>query len=326
MSAANDPSVGDGAGLEAPKAELEQLPSASPEDTGAVGKVGRELSNLLEAPDVRDSPPGDEPGNPELGEALGVELSTRVERALGGAVPEELQRELAALVTLIPDTLECLGAEQLQMLRSAVRALLGEKPNFTYARELKGVLQRAIHEKKSPLRLSLWQKESPAILVVMGLGFFAYFIAPLALFVVPKLLHWGGRTAAMGVVVEDLVLITIVGALGSVTSIMVRLQDFDMRYSGRYNNKPGILVLFGFFKPIIGMFFALFCFSLINAGLLPTLVVPEEKEIYFFITVAFLAGFSERFAGDIIAEVEKRTGPPASDAVQQDTAPQKDKT
>jgi hypothetical protein len=305
--------------------EPEPLPSAAA-GTSAVSKAAQGLSNALVGADTRDNPFGDEPGNPELADALGAELATRVERALSGNVPEELQQELAALVTLIPDTLERLGAEQLQMLRSAVRALLGEKPNFTYARELKGVLQRSINEKKSPLRLSLWQKESPAILVVMGLGFFAYFAAPLALFVMPKLMYWSGRTPDMGVTVEDLVLITIIGALGSVTSIMVRLQDFDTRYSGRYNNKPGILVLYGFFKPIIGMFFALFCFALLNAGLVPAVVVPEDKKVYFFITIAFLAGFSERFAGDIIAQVEKRASPAASDTGYQDTDPQKDKT
>jgi hypothetical protein len=54
--------------------------------------------------------------------------------------------------------------------------------------------------------------------------------------------------------------------------------------------------------------------------------VPEDKKVYFFITIAFLAGFSERFAGDIIAQVEKRASPAASDIDYQDTVPQKDKT
>jgi hypothetical protein len=318
MSAASEPTAGTVAVPKDPTRELEQPPSAATE-TNVVSKAAQELATLppASAADPRTNPFGNEPGNPELGDALGVELATRVEHALAGAVPEELQQELAGLVTLIPDTLEQLGPEQLQMLRSAVRALLGEKPNFTYARELRGVLQKSIQEKKSPLRLSLWQKESPAILVVIGLGLFAYLVAPLALFVVPRLMRWGGRTSAMGLVVEDLVLITIIGALGSVTSIMARLQDFDTRYTGQYNNKPGILVLFGFFKPIIGMFFALFCYALLKAGLLPALVLPEEKAVYFYGTIAFIAGFSERFAGDIIAQVEKRASAVASDPVYQ---------
>jgi hypothetical protein len=245
------------------------------------------------------------PGSPELADALGAELAARVDQTLAGEVSKELQQELAALVTLIPGTLEHLRLEQRQLLRSAVRALLGEKPNFTYARELKVVLQKALKDKTSPLRLSLWQRESPAILVVIGLGLFAYFAAPLALWVMPRLMRWGGRTTAMGVGIEDLVLITIVGALGSVTSIMVRLQDFDARTTA----KPGALVLFGFFKPIIGMFFALFCYALFNAGLLPAVVIPPEKAIYFYITLAFITGFSERFAGDIISQAQQRALP-----------------
>jgi hypothetical protein len=305
MSVTSEPTAAPVTASEAPKPALEPSPSAAESNT--VSPAAQELANTLASSPNPNAPPlGNTSGQPELGAALGVELATRVQQALGGAVPEELQRELAALVMLIPDTVDRLDSEQLQMLRSAVRALLGEKPNYTYARELKGLLQRSVSDKKSPLRLSLWQKESPAILVVLGLGLFAYFAAPLALFVMPRMLRWGGRTSVLSMMIEDLVLITIVGALGSVTSIMVRIQDFDTE-TARYANKPGILVLYGFFKPLIGMFFALFCFALLNAGLLPAVVLPEGKQTYFFITIAFLAGFSERFARDLLSQVEKRT-------------------
>ncbi|HEX8441622.1 hypothetical protein [Archangium sp.] len=303
MSTANDLTVGSVSGPNEPK-----------DDASAVQKAAEGLAtlppaaNTLVVSDAHTNP--FEQGQPaqggaELAEALGAELAARVDQALSGEVSKELQQELAALVTLIPGTLEHLGPDRLQLLRSAVRALLGKKPNFTYAQELKGVLQKALREKTSPLRLSLWQKESPSILVVIGLGLFAYCAAPLALWVMPKLMHWGGRTSGEGTMsIEDLVLITIIGALGSVTSIMVRLQDFD----ARTNVKPGVLVLFGFFKPIIGMFFALFSYTLFNANLLPV-QIPTGKEIYFYMTLAFITGFSERFAGDIIAQVQKRTLP-----------------
>ncbi len=325
MRAANDPTVGSEAGPTEPKQEPVQQPSTA-EDASAVQKVTQGLTTLPPAPtaseealppetpntlvvsDARTNPfePGQpERGGAELADALGAELAARVDHALSGEVSKELQQELAALVTLIPGTREHLGSEQLQLLRSAVRALLGEKPNFTYARELKGVLQKSIRDKTSPLRLSLWQRESPSILVVIGLGLFAYLVAPLALWVMPRLIQWGGRSPGAGLSIEDLVLITVIGALGSVTSIMVRLQDFD----ARANIKPGVLVLFGFFKPIIGMFFALFSYTLFNAGLLPAVQIPEGKDIYFYMTLAFITGFSERFAGDIISQVQQRALP-----------------
>jgi hypothetical protein len=309
MSTANDSSLGTPAGTNAPPGEPEPRPSSTAEaETTAVRKVAQGLSTLPPATDPFAPGQGERQERPELEDALGTELATRVEQVLAGEVEQELQQELAALVMLIPNTLGQLQSEQLQMLRSAVRALLGTKPNYTYARELKGVLQKAIREENSPLRLSHWQRASPAILVVVGLGLFAYFAAPAALYAIPRLMHWGGRTMAMGMLVEDLVLITIIGALGSVTSIMVRLQDFN----AQYGEKPGALVLFGFFKPIIGMFFALFCYALFNAGLVPAVVPPEGKAIYFYITIAFVAGFSERFAGDLISQVEKRPLPELS--------------
>ncbi|HEX8821183.1 MAG TPA: hypothetical protein VF794_14735 [Archangium sp.] len=300
MSTANEPTPNGVATANEPGLE----PAPGPAEANTVQKLAQGLSTLPMA----TNPFGSGQASPELDSALGTELATRVEQVLAGEVAQELQQELAELVMLIPNTMGQLGPTQLQMLRSAVRALLGAKPNFTYARELKEVLKKAIREENSPLRLSHWQRASPAILVVMGLGLFAYFVAPMALWAIPKLMHWGGRTMAMGLLVEDLVLITIVGALGSVTSIMVRLQDFNSRYS----EKPGALVLFGFFKPLIGMFFALFCYGLLNAGLVPAVVVPEGKAIYFYITIAFIAGFSERFAGDLISQVEKRALPDTS--------------
>jgi hypothetical protein len=316
MSAANDPTVGSAAGPTEPQQEPVQkaaqgLTTLLPAPTASEGVTPAEPANTLVVSDASTNPfePGQpNPGGTELAGALGTELAARVERALSGEISQELQQDLAALVTLIPDTLEHLGAEQLQLLRSAVRALLGEKPNFAYARELKGVLHKSIREKTSPLRLTLWQRESPSILVVIGLGLFAYCAAPLALSVLPRLMRWGGRTTAMGLGIEDLVLITVIGALGSVTSIMVRLQDFDARTT----SKPGALVIFGFFKPIIGMFFALFSYTLFNAGLLPAVKIPEGKDIYFYMTLAFITGFSERFAGDIISQVQQRTLPGAA--------------
>ncbi len=316
MSTVNGSSPGGEAPSNAPLGEPEPRPSSTPDtEMNTVRKAAQGLATLPPATDpfATGQQEGQQP--PELEGALGKELAARVEQVLAGELEQELQQELAELVKLIPETVGQLRLEQLQMLRSAVRALLGTKPNFTYARELKGVLQKAIKQENSPLRLSHWQRASPAILVVMGLGLFAYFAAPAALYALPKLMHWSGRTMAMGVVVEDLVLITIIGALGSVTSIMVRLQDFNAQHS----EKPGALVLFGFFKPIIGMFFALFAYALFNAGLVPAVVPPEGKAIYFYITIAFMAGFSERFAADLISQVEKK---PLSET----SAPQGDKS
>jgi hypothetical protein len=262
---------------------LSTLPSASPAPVEALSLPGQE-------------------DRPDLGRALGAELASTLERKLAAELPQELQRELAELVAMIPRALKYLGPESLQMLRSAMRALLGDTPNFAYARELKHALNKSLRQKTSPLRLSLLEADSPSMLVVLGLGCFAYVAAPLALWGMPQLMRWGGRQTAMGWPIEDLVLITIVGALGSVTSIMVRLQELEsMR-----GHKPPVLILFGFFKPIIGMFFALFFYAALNSGLIPALVIPDGKELFFFLTIAFLAGFSERFAGDLLARVEHR--------------------
>jgi hypothetical protein len=63
------------------------------------------------------------------------------------------------------------------------------------------------------------------------------------------------------------------------------------------------LFLTGFFKPVVGISFALFVFAVISSGLLPVAVNPEKSR-YFFAALSFVAGFSERFARDVVVKTE----------------------
>lgn len=83
-----------------------------------------------------------------------------------------------------------------------------------------------------------------------------------------------------------------IGAHGSALSIVVRLRDFSKR-------QPPMMAFFtGLFKPFIGMSFAQLSYSLLKSGLLP-ISVPQSMWLY--ISVGFLAGFSERLAKDLVA-------------------------
>ena len=104
----------------------------------------------------------------------------------------------------------------------------------------------------------------------------------------------------MGVLISMVELVTFAGALGSIISIMVRIQDF----SSMRNVHPSILFFIGFFKPMIGMAFALFLFAAINSGIIPVTVDPES-EVFFFAALSFVAGFSERFVRDMIEKTEE---------------------
>lgn len=116
------------------------------------------------------------------------------------------------------------------------------------------------------------------------------------------------------------------GSLGSITSILTRLNEYkdeEKNYEG--NALP---VTIGFVKPLIGGFLGLFIFCLFNSSLSPgDIMVPisssenevqeaeennhpltddeiELRYIYNIFVICFVAGFSERWAKDIISQVK----------------------
>jgi hypothetical protein len=102
-----------------------------------------------------------------------------------------------------------------------------------------------------------------------------------------------------------LLLSAIAGSTGSIVSIMLRLDQYR---NPKY--KETLLPLFiGAFKPAIGAFFGIFVFALISSTLLPiTISKDETKPInrwLAFLAIAFVVGFSERLANDVVSQVEQ---------------------
>ena len=103
------------------------------------------------------------------------------------------------------------------------------------------------------------------------------------------------------------------GVLGSVASILLRIIDFrDQKY-----DDPLIPFFIGLFKPIIGLIFGIFIFSLISSDTLikidflitqdkssSSLITNKERHDLFIFSCAFLVGFSERFAADLMKQSE----------------------
>jgi hypothetical protein len=91
------------------------------------------------------------------------------------------------------------------------------------------------------------------------------------------------------------------GGLGATVSVMSRLT------ANRLKVDPGagtaLIRLAGGFRPVVGAIFGLALYIFIEAGLFPIkLTVTGQKLTYFYLGVAFLAGFSERLAQDAITK------------------------
>jgi hypothetical protein len=103
------------------------------------------------------------------------------------------------------------------------------------------------------------------------------------------------------------------GVLGSVASILLRIIDFrDQKY-----DDPLIPFFIGFFKPLIGLILGIFIFSLISSDTLikidfmitqdknsSSLITNKARQDLFIFSCAFLVGFSERFASDLLKKTE----------------------
>jgi hypothetical protein len=89
------------------------------------------------------------------------------------------------------------------------------------------------------------------------------------------------------------------GAVGAVISVMVRVShnnnlDIDV------DQGPRITPFVGAFRPIIGAIFGAVVVAFIHAGIVP-FTPPADKDVtLFYCGMAFLAGFSERWAQDTI--------------------------
>ncbi len=114
-----------------------------------------------------------------------------------------------------------------------------------------------------------------------------------------------------------LILILMTGTLGGAVSLLTRLQDFDNPKNQKYDDDL-LPFLIGLTKPILGGSFAFFILLILNSNISPLEIRGKTEDngndtyLYGLLTMAFVAGFSERLIPDLINQVEKRVTVEAS--------------
>jgi hypothetical protein len=107
---------------------------------------------------------------------------------------------------------------------------------------------------------------------------------------------------------DDLAICLASGAIGAVISVMARITRGE-RVCVDSDKAKAVTVLAGSFRPIIGAVFGAVLYVLICGGILPLSVPGPDKTHLFFAGLAFLAGFTERWAQDaIVNSAPKITG------------------
>jgi hypothetical protein len=103
--------------------------------------------------------------------------------------------------------------------------------------------------------------------------------------------------------VQILVASLLVGGLGAMVSVMQRLTKGQLQLPYRASKTE--MVLYGFFRPLIGAVFGTLLFVVLRAGLISVAGAPPavdaQRLLYFYVALAFFAGFSERWAQDVLS-------------------------
>jgi hypothetical protein len=129
-------------------------------------------------------------------------------------------------------------------------------------------------------------------------------------------LAWLPRDTAKGteasVSLSLLYLCAIAGGLGAIVSLVARINMNSVAVD--YEAGRGVTFALGTLRPGLGAVFGIAFYAAIASGLLDLFKVPtgdDQNQFYFFLVIAFLAGFSERWARDVLMDLDGREAPAA---------------
>ena len=114
--------------------------------------------------------------------------------------------------------------------------------------------------------------------------------------------------------ISSFILVLSMGALGSAVSVIVRAKQFIEQSDGHAD-----LFFVGFFRPIVGMTFAIFAIAIIQSGVSLNIISfgsptrsDSQPNTQLYIVIAFIAGFSERLIKDVVGKTEDTLAGPTS--------------
>lgn len=243
--------------------------------------------------------------NEEVNISQNIEkIINKVSSNLQPGLEESIQKELAQLINLLPILESKKNLHLIEVVEVAISALLLEQPNIQLATEIRKDIEQRVREPPFHKELFGFIISSPSNTVIFGLCCSLFFITiPLILYFI---LYFITHTQKL-LIFEEIFQVNlklaleviIAGALGSIVSIMVRIQEFNLIK----DVDKSIFFFTGFFKPAIGASFALFVYALFKANLISLSI---DSGLYFFMVLSFISGFSERFAKDIATTTEQK--------------------
>jgi hypothetical protein len=125
-----------------------------------------------------------------------------------------------------------------------------------------------------------------------------------AAFVLP-LVFWNG--VEWGPDLQALLVSFGAGAIGAFVSVLQRMAG--EKFVVHYDLGKRTLYMLGSYRPVLGAVFGVFTYFLLASTLLETIPPSHEHALYYYGSLAFVAGFSERFTRVLVKGVEARSLP-----------------
>jgi hypothetical protein len=95
------------------------------------------------------------------------------------------------------------------------------------------------------------------------------------------------------------------GAIGAFVSVLQRITSDKSKFTVHYDLGKRTLYMLGSYRPVLGAVFGGFTYFVLASGILET-KSPDNPSItlYYYGSLAFIAGFSERFTQVLSKSVE----------------------
>jgi hypothetical protein len=94
------------------------------------------------------------------------------------------------------------------------------------------------------------------------------------------------------------------GALGAFVSVLQRISSDKSKFSVHYDLGKRTLYMLGSYRPVLGAVFGAFTYFVLASGILQTKSLDGKTALYYYGSLAFVAGFSERFTQVLAKSVE----------------------
>jgi len=123
----------------------------------------------------------------------------------------------------------------------------------------------------------------------------------LAVVTVPLVL-WG--SAHWDEHLHEVVISVAGGAVGAFVSVLQRMASEKSKFVVHYDLGKRTLYMLGSYRPVLGAVFGVFTYFVLASGILGTSPPTTTNPLYYYGSLAFVAGFSERFTQVLAKSVE----------------------